>query len=185
MAGMRLAQLAFLVATQTAAYAPLARLRPRVAARRASEDVDSSDAVDEDRLPRRPSPEALPEEVVAAQMVALAFGDVFRCFKFASPSNKAVTGPWQRFERMLADNPEYSPMLRCVHWKFIGGLPLDDPDKRIVRVRVYPEKDENSPPAPPMVDYEFQLSRQPDYPEDDARRPVANCWVTDGVVAVR
>ena len=73
-----------ILATSAAIYAfapPAARgRRPAVAARRAVAD----EAVDDDRLPRRPSPAALPEEVVAAQMVALAFGDVFRCFKFAS-----------------------------------------------------------------------------------------------------
>ena len=39
--------------------------------------------------------------------------------------------------------------------------------------------------ATTQVDYEFQLSKQPDHPEDHIDRSVANCWVTDGVVAVR
>eukprot|EP00629_Pelagomonadales_sp_RCC1024_P012923 CAMPEP_0119271190 /NCGR_PEP_ID=MMETSP1329-20130426/7882_1 /TAXON_ID=114041 /ORGANISM="Genus nov. species nov., Strain RCC1024" /LENGTH=179 /DNA_ID=CAMNT_0007271233 /DNA_START=86 /DNA_END=621 /DNA_ORIENTATION=+ len=170
------------LASAARAYAPLiarATSRPQrivarpqtIIARAAAADdvVDEADG-DEARLPKRPTPDALPEEVVAAQMVALAFGDVFRCFKFASPANKAVTGPWQRFERMLADNPEYSPMLRCSNWKFIGGLPLEDENRRIVRVRVYPAGGSSAPFAvPPMLDYEFQLSKQPDYAEDDER----------------
>ena len=56
---------------------------------------------------RRPKPSASAEDVVKAQMNALQAGDAMRAFKFASPANKAVTGPWRRFKAMIEQNPEY------------------------------------------------------------------------------
>ena len=48
-----------------------------------------------------PSPSLSPLAVVTAQLDALSAGDVAASFSFASPSNKAATGPWQRFEMMV------------------------------------------------------------------------------------
>jgi len=137
-------------------------------------------------LPRRPTPTATAEDVVAAQMDALAAGDVHRCFKFASPANKAATGPWRRFARMLAENPEYAPLVRCSRWEFVGALGVGDGVKR-VDVRVYPAGGSAAPFAgPPRIDYTFGLSRQPAAADGDAAAAaVAGCWCTDSVVAAR
>ena len=86
------------------AFAPS---RPRVmpATRRWSEDGGFLEASEADI--RRPKPSASAEDVVKAQMNALQAGDAMRAFKFASPANKAVTGPWRRFKAMIEQNPEY------------------------------------------------------------------------------
>ena len=132
-----------------------------------------------------PTPDAAAEDVVAAQMDALAAGDVHRCFKFASPANKAVTGPWRRFAAMLAENPEYAPLVRCSRWEFVGAL-TPDPDTKRVDVRVFPAGGSIAPFAgPPQIEYTFALSRQPAVAEDDAAAAVAGCWCTDSVVVRR
>ena len=64
-----------------------------------------------------PNPEYKPQEVVRIQLTALARNnDPYKdagieiTFRFASPSNKQMTGPLDRFIRLLY-NPAYSPML--------------------------------------------------------------------------
>ena len=105
-----------------------------------------------------------------------------RCFKFASPANKAVTGPWRRFSAMLAENPEYSPLVRCSRWTFVGAISPAE-NVKVVRVRCFPAGGSSAPFAvEPQLEYNFMLSKQPDYVEGDERRPVANCWCTDSVV---
>ena len=128
-------------------------------------------------LPRRPSPSASAEDVVAAQLNALKDGDVMRCFKFASPANKAATGPWRNFAAMLASNPDYSPMVQCSRWEFVGAISPSDTTK-VVRVRIFPAGGSSAPFAiPPSVSYNFALSKQPDSGDS-----VAGCWCTDSVV---
>ena len=173
--------------------------------------ADALDAASDALRPRRPSPSLKAEDVVAAQMDALQEGDAMRCFKFASPSNKAaamrrgteqqrvslggrgvatarlgptptpqVTGPWQRFRQMIANNPEYSPMLRCSRWEFVGAVALNDARKQL-RVRVFPAGGSAAPFAiPPSVEYTFEVSLQP---ESESERAVSNCWCTDAVIA--
>ena len=63
----------------------------------------------------RPAPELSPEEVVKIQVEALQHNDrqdrgIEVTFRFASPDNKTVTGPLNRFIR-LVKNPAYRPML--------------------------------------------------------------------------
>ena len=97
--------LALSMISHATAFAPS---RPRVirpATRRWSEDGGFLEAASADI--RRPKPSASAEDVVTAQMNALQAGDAMRAFKFASPANKAVTGPWRRFKAMIEQNPEY------------------------------------------------------------------------------
>ena len=164
-----------------AGFAPTPR-RASIPRRASTPRRAASAADDEAALPRRPTPGAAPEDVVAAQMNALRDGDVMRCFKFASPANKAVTGPWKRFASMLQGNPDYAPMVRCSRWAFVGAISPSE-DRKVVRVRVFPAGGSSAPFAiPPLLEYNFVLSRQPDYAADDDRRAYANCWVTDSVV---
>ena len=69
-----------------------------------------------------PSPDLTPLEVVEKQLVALQRGDVAAAFAFASPDNKRITGPWQKFEMMVRQTPAYSPLVSCTscacHRKF-------------------------------------------------------------------
>ena len=49
----------------------------------------------------QPSPSLSPLEVVTAQAYALHCGRVDVCFRFASPLNKLMTGPLERFLRLF------------------------------------------------------------------------------------
>ena len=64
-----------------------------------------------------PSPALLPEDVVAIQLLGLALtkGDsasveMRQVWAFAHPSNKAITGPLERFATLF-DMPAYAPLL--------------------------------------------------------------------------
>lgn len=64
-----------------------------------------------------PSPALLPEDVVAIQLLGLALtkGDsasveMRQVWTFAHPSNKAITGPLERFATLF-DMPAYAPLL--------------------------------------------------------------------------
>lgn len=46
-----------------------------------------------------------PLDVVRFQLSALQNDDMYTVFKYASPSNKAATGPWQRFGKMVRAEP--------------------------------------------------------------------------------
>mmetsp|Transcript_10743 Transcript_10743/g.29640 ORF Transcript_10743/g.29640 Transcript_10743/m.29640 type:complete len:311 (-) Transcript_10743:64-996(-) len=51
------------------------------------------------------TPQTTPESVVRSQLDALQIDDIYEVFKYASPSNKAMTGPWQRFSEMVRSPP--------------------------------------------------------------------------------
>jgi hypothetical protein len=68
----------------------------------------------------RPNPSLAPAAVVHIQLQALASNDVPYAdagievtFRFASPNNRRVTGPLEKFGRMVK-NPVYRPMLNHV-----------------------------------------------------------------------
>ena len=166
--------------SRIAAFAPRPRFTLRVAARR-SEDGGFLDATEADI--RRPKPSASAEAVVTAQMNALQAGDAMRAFKFASPANKQVTGPWRRFKAMLDQNPEYAPMLACSRWEFVGIL--GDAQRKAARVRVFPAGGSAAPYAVnPVVEYTFSLSKQPEVADaGDEGYAVSGCWCTDSVIA--
>jgi hypothetical protein len=83
-----------------------------------------------------PAPELSPEEVVRIQMDAFRNNDeedrgIAIAFRFASPSNKQMTGPLPRF-RMMMRNPLYRPMLNA------DGIEIGvvDVRERVARVEV-------------------------------------------------
>ncbi|CAK9093825.1 Hypothetical protein SCF082_LOCUS44118 [Durusdinium trenchii] len=61
----------------------------------------------------QPSPKLTPREVVITQAYALHCGRVDVCFRFASPLNKLMTGPFERFARLFEAPSRYSAMLGC------------------------------------------------------------------------
>ncbi len=71
-----------------------------------------------DRLPQaEPDPSLSPQDVVSIQIEALQNNDtpyenrgIEVTFNFASPANKRMTGPLERFEVMVR-NPIYGPMI--------------------------------------------------------------------------
>jgi hypothetical protein len=73
-----------------------------------------------------PRPELSPEQVVQYQIEALQHNDepkldtgIERAFRFASPSNKQMTGPLEKFIRIVK-SPVYSPMVNSVSSSIVG-----------------------------------------------------------------
>jgi hypothetical protein len=117
-----------------------------------------------------PSPDLLPQQVVAIQLKALQDNDenntgIAITFNFAAPGNKAYTGPLDRFIQLLK-NPAYAPLLnfkKCeVNKIHIEG----DEAQQLVIIT-----DQNGRKAA----YLFSLSRQ-------QSGPYQNCWMTDSVI---
>ncbi len=123
----------------------------------------------------QPTPEYLPGEVVGIQMRALGKNDqpfddagIELTFRFASPSNKASTGPLSRFTNLFS-NPAYKPMLNHTLLE-IGQAEIRENQAR-VPVMI------ETPDGSRMV-YLFMLSRQ-------SQEPYVDCWMTDSVNAVK
>ncbi len=86
-------------------------------------------------------------------------------FRFASPANKKVTGPLQRFIEMV-HNPAYRPMLNHRGARY-GKLKQDGHQAFQTVILIARE---GGP-----VGYRFQLSKQTEVPFKD-------CWMTDSVM---
>jgi hypothetical protein len=123
----------------------------------------------------KPDPKYSPDEVVRFQIGALAYNDepyknagIEFAFSFASPANRKVTGPLDRFIQ-LVNNPLYQPMLnhQTAHY---GELRVDG-DQALQVVILTTASGER-------VGYVFRLSRQEGDPYDQ-------CWMTDGVLLLR
>ncbi len=116
-----------------------------------------------------PDPALSPGQVVRAQLEALRKNDhpgpdagIAAAFRFASEANRAVTGPVERFARMLR-NPTYRPMIDHASAKL--GPVATEGDVARVQVVLFGASGE-------VVAYDFTLSRDPS----------TGCWATDSVV---
>jgi hypothetical protein len=122
-----------------------------------------------------PEPKLSPEQVVEYQVSALQHNDdpradagIARTFRFASPSNKELTGPLEKFVSILK-SPAYSPMVNNLSSSIVGSQIEGDHAK--VAMKVTPEKG-------PQLTYLFVLSKQHEGEFTD-------CWMTDSVVPRR
>lgn len=109
-----------------------------------------------------------PQGVVGEQMKALAAWDdgpaaLDRVFSFASPGNRAVTGPEERFRKLVESEP-YAPLFE--NQGYVVGRAVEAADAATVLVTLVDRAGE-------LVAYRFYLSRQPSEPK--AR------WMTDAV----
>ena len=118
-----------------------------------------------------PQPELSPEQVVQYQAEALQHNDepkpdagIERAFRFASPSNKQMTGPLEKFIRIVK-SPIYSPMLNSVSSSIVGSDVKDDQARFAVHFVAADGR---------QVTYIFVLSKQNE-------GEFNNCWMTDGV----
>ncbi len=123
----------------------------------------------------KPTPDFGPSDVVTIQMQALQNNDdpfdgagIEITFRFASPNNKRVTGPLEKFSTLF-DNPAYGPMLNH------RSLEIGDVDivENRARVPVFMEAEDGSQMA-----YVFILSKQGEGEWTD-------CWMTDSVTLVQ
>ncbi|MGH9942291.1 MAG: DUF4864 domain-containing protein [Pyrinomonadaceae bacterium] len=119
----------------------------------------------------RPDPKHSPGQVISIVLDALSHNDtpekdsgIRLTFSFASPSNRAVTGPVERFAE-LVKNPLYRPLIN--HREAERGMVRIVEDAAQERVKVFDAQ------GRPIV-YLFTLSKQKEDPYKD-------CWMTDGV----
>lgn len=126
--------------------------------------------------PPVPSPEHTPEEVVGIVLRALATPDepapdagIETTFRFASPANRAQTGPIERFKR-LVKNPVYEPLLG--HERAIRGNMRVSGDSAGERVRVIADDGTRA-------DFAFVLTRQSEATD------CPGCWMTDAVIRLQ
>lgn len=119
-----------------------------------------------------PDPEYGPAEVIRLQLDALATNDepepdagIETAYNFASPANRRVTGPLERFVRMVK-GPRYAPMVD--HTEAVTGPVERDGDRAEQRVTL-------TGPDGRTVTYAFGLSKR-------SGGDLAGCWLTDRVV---
>lgn len=118
-----------------------------------------------------PDPGLTPGQVVEIQLEALQKNDVpapdagiATTFRFASPGNRKVTGPLERFATIVR-SPGYKPM---IGHRIAGYGPTKVAgDLAARRVTVVAADGQ-------AYEYEFRLSKDPE----------SGCWFTDGVVPV-
>lgn len=114
-----------------------------------------------------PAPALSPKAVVEAQLSALREDSpqgLMRAFQFASPANRSLTGPVERFSAMIRDS--YPELLG--HRSAIYGETLIKEDEAAQAVEIIARDGQ-------VYRYVFVMSRQTtgDY---------LGCWMTDSVV---
>ena len=121
----------------------------------------------------RPSPELSPQDVV--RVVCNAMKDngptddgIATVFAFASPDNRKMTGPLERFIP-LVKSPAYAPMINCKSIELGPGETVEGVTQQSVKITAADGA---------VIVYVFILSKQADGEYKD-------CWMTDGVMPVR
>jgi hypothetical protein len=118
-----------------------------------------------------PNPDIPPEEVVRLQLAGLSDAKadgvgILQCFCLASPGNRVVTGPLERFGQMVRSEP-YQCMARPR--AVLIGRPQHGDD--VARLLVTIIDDEHNVRA-----FAFVLGRQQEPPFKD-------CWMTEAVLS--
>jgi hypothetical protein len=116
-----------------------------------------------------PDPSLSPEEVVHIQMRALQHNGtddsgIRTTYRFASPANKQVTGPYERFAQMIKAAP-YRAMLNAASLAF-DDIRVEE-TQAVQKVRVVTSDGQENT-------YVFVVRRQD-------RPPYQDCWMTDAV----
>jgi hypothetical protein len=112
------------------------------------------------------TPTTTPESIVQLQLQALQEDDMYSVFKFASPNNKAMTGPWQRFGAMVR-SPPYHHLVGHREADVLLGVTSGDNWRGLVRVL---SKSSELP-----VEYWWALSRC-------TEGPFPGCYMVDAVL---
>jgi hypothetical protein len=144
----------------------------------AAAEAPRTDKTDEKQTEKQPDKRPVPDkkltpgQVVKIVMDALKNNDatdsgIAITFDFASPSNKEVTGPLERFIPMVK-NETYAPMLNHKSAKYGKVLIKDDVAQQAVTLVDSTGKE---------AAYVFQLSKQTD-------GDLKGCWMTDGVMRI-
>jgi hypothetical protein len=118
-----------------------------------------------------PSPRLEPREVVQIQVASLANCQVSpdalqQVYAFASPDNREVTGPIDRFAAMLL-SPQYKPLVEQQH-VIVGSQVVHD---NLASVMVTAMDQQQG-----LRTFHFYLAKE-------TGPPYMDCWMTYGVVA--
>jgi Domain of unknown function (DUF4864) len=129
-------------------------------------------ALSSEPLDLNPNPNLTPQQVVEFQLDALRHNDeptpdagIERSFRFASPSNRLVTGPLTHFSEIV-HSAAYSPLLKSQASEVRGVVVQADQARVYVTVTAANGA---------QLNFLFMLSRQG---EGDYR----DCWMTDSVM---
>lgn len=119
-----------------------------------------------------PNPTLSPRDVVRIQMAALQHNDsptpdhgITVAYRFASPQNRAYTGPLPQFATMIHNN--YGDMLNWIKADYAPIIRHGDQAFELVTLVTARHT---------KAEYVFVLSRQTDAPHK-------GCWLTDSVVS--
>ncbi len=123
----------------------------------------------------KPNPKLPPERVIKTIIEALGHNDepypdagIATTFNFASPGNRQLTGPLERFTPMIK-SPAYRPLIEYLKVDY-GSIVIDGAEAQQMVTVTSEDGDTNA--------YVFILKRQSD-------GEFKGCWMTDGVVGVR
>ena len=120
------------------------------------------------QLGTRPHPAYGPAEVVRLQVEALARDEggsgIALAYRFASPRNKQLTGPLERFARVV-QAPSYRPMLQHRGAEYGPALVSEGYAVQLVRITAWDGSRHT---------YLFELSKQ-------SGGSLPGCWLTDSV----
>ena len=116
-----------------------------------------------------PGPRLGPRDVIRGQLESLRLNEadnrgIGRCFEFAAPSNRLVTGPLERFIAMV-NSPRYRVMLN--HRQALIGTPEISGDYAYV-IATLADRDRQ------LAVFGFSLAKQ-------KMAPYEGCWMTTGV----
>ena len=121
-----------------------------------------------------PDPKYSAQDVVKIQLQALQHNDqpapdsgIAVAFRFASPSNQKITGPLDRFIKMVK-SPMYAPMVNCKSIELGDTHQVGSDAQQLVHVTTADGQD---------AFFIFILQKQED-------GDFQNCWMTNGVVRV-
>lgn len=135
-----------------------------VASATGSDQSAGSNRGGEQLLPRKPTPEVGPADVVQAQLKALREKDLASVFEFASPQNQAHTGPLSNFTAIMERS--YSVM--------IGHVEADVLSTFTVGLNRFQQRVAITGCAGKSAVFSWSLSKQEE-------GPFEGCWMTDSV----
>mmetsp|Transcript_27016 Transcript_27016/g.38047 ORF Transcript_27016/g.38047 Transcript_27016/m.38047 type:complete len:159 (+) Transcript_27016:95-571(+) len=121
------------------------------------------------------NPSMTPETVVEYQLKALQQEDLQQVFEYASPSNKAVTGPWERFAQMVR-SPAYAPLIGHGRGDVLLSIKVKTNDTyRRFLVRIWSPKT-SAESISRCIEYWWDVRKCID------EGPYQNCWMVESVV---
>jgi hypothetical protein len=113
----------------------------------------------------------LPEDVVRQQLNAFQSKDIKTAFSYASPENRAATGPsWQEFDEMIMSQDDFSPILGHFESTVLMIVSPEEWESGCL-VRIVPKEDSKK-----CFEYWWELTKREEGDE------MEGCWMVDSVL---